>query len=107
MVPPPDVGHQALLSRLTTLLESALDDTLVVVEGEALDLHPKIQPADVVLSVEVVSPSSVTNDRITKPAQYARRGMLFDTFFANPEFRDRFLLYLSETYEEFRQGAAG
>lgn len=51
----------------------------------------------------MVPPSSVTNDRITKPTPYARRGMLFDTFFANPEFRDRFLLCLSETCEELRQ----
>ncbi len=34
-----------------------------------------IPPADVLLVVEVVSPSSVTTDRITKPAQYAAAGI--------------------------------
>lgn len=32
-------------------------------------------PADVVLAVEVVSPSSVTTDRVTKPTQYASVGI--------------------------------
>lgn len=32
-------------------------------------------PQDVLLAVEVMSPSSMTNDRLVKPAQYARAGI--------------------------------
>ena len=32
-------------------------------------------PGDVLLAVEVMSPSSVTDDRLVKPAQYARAGI--------------------------------
>jgi Uma2 family endonuclease len=34
-----------------------------------------VQPADALLAVEVVSPSSHTMDRITKPARYAQAGV--------------------------------
>jgi Uma2 family endonuclease len=34
-----------------------------------------LDPADVLLAVEVVSPGSVTTDRVTKPAQYAAAGI--------------------------------
>jgi len=36
---------------------------------------PLLSPAEVLLAVEVVSPGSVTTDRITKPAQYAAAGI--------------------------------
>lgn len=36
---------------------------------------PAARPADVFLAVEVMSPGSVTEDRITKPAVYARAGI--------------------------------
>jgi Uma2 family endonuclease len=35
----------------------------------------RLHPSDIVLVVEVVSPGSVTTDRITKPAQYAAAGI--------------------------------
>jgi Uma2 family endonuclease len=38
------------------------------------DVHI-VSPVDVLLAVEVESPSSVTEDRITKPAQYAAGGI--------------------------------
>ena len=47
---------------------------VAVVRSEALSAA-SITPADVLLAVEVVSPSSVSNDRITKPAQYAAAGI--------------------------------
>lgn len=34
-----------------------------------------ISPTDVELVIEIVSPGSVTEDRITKPAQYAAQGI--------------------------------
>jgi Uma2 family endonuclease len=36
---------------------------------------PLVAPADVLLAVEIESPSSLTADRITKPAQYAALGI--------------------------------
>lgn len=49
---------------------------LLVVDG-SIDLWnaKHISPSDVTLAVEVVSPSSITTDRITKPAQYAAAGI--------------------------------
>jgi Uma2 family endonuclease len=47
---------------------------LVVVRKEALGVL-LARPRDVLLAVEVMSPSSVTDDRLTKPAQYARAGI--------------------------------
>lgn len=37
--------------------------------------------------------------------RHEANGMLFDTFFSNPEFRGRLLDFLGGTYEEFRAGA--
>ncbi|HWG95200.1 MAG TPA: Uma2 family endonuclease, partial [Mycobacteriales bacterium] len=34
-----------------------------------------LRPSDVLLAVEVMSPTSVTTDRVTKPAQYAAAGI--------------------------------
>jgi Uma2 family endonuclease len=49
---------------------------LVVAWRERLRTRPvSLRPADIVLVVEVVSPGSMTTDRITKPAQYAAAGI--------------------------------
>jgi Uma2 family endonuclease len=49
---------------------------LAVLPSPAPDQRPgPIPPSDVLLVVEVVSPGSVTTDRITKPAQYATAGI--------------------------------
>lgn len=37
--------------------------------------------------------------------RHEANGMLFDTFFSNPEFQHRLLEFLGGTYEEFRAGA--
>lgn len=89
MVPSPSLGHQSVVGKLRELIAPRLGDTMLSFEGVALDLHPsyripdltvfstagfdpkaiKLHPRHVVLVVEVVSPGSRTNDRITKPAQ--------------------------------------
>ncbi|MBB3044317.1 Uma2 family endonuclease [Nocardioides soli] len=52
-----------------------IPDTLVLREGLDAMTAPSIGPGDALLVVEVVSPSSVTTDHITKRAQYARAGI--------------------------------
>lgn len=47
---------------------------VAVVRSAALS-RSQITPADVLLAVEVMSPSSVANDRVAKPAQYAAAGI--------------------------------
>lgn len=49
---------------------------IAVVRNAALD-GATLGPSDVLLAVEVMSPSSVSNDRVTKPAQYAAAGIPF------------------------------
>jgi Uma2 family endonuclease len=92
--PPATPGHNSAMFELGALLRGALDPAwrvvpgagvaldrrnyrepdLVVVRREALDRR-FVEAADVLLAVEVMSPSSVTDDRLTKPAQYARAGV--------------------------------
>ena len=48
---------------------------LVVYDRRAL-ARDLIEPSDVLLAVEVMSPSSVSTDRVAKPAQYAAAGIL-------------------------------
>lgn len=47
----------------------------VVVFHRAALARDRLTPADVVLAVEVMSASSVSNDRVSKPAQYATAGI--------------------------------
>ena len=47
----------------------------VLVYDRAASGRGRITPADVVLAVEVMSPGSVSTDRVTKPAQYAAAGI--------------------------------
>lgn len=47
---------------------------VAVVRSAAL-AGAQLSPADVLLAVEVMSPSSVANDRVAKPAQYAAAGI--------------------------------
>lgn len=96
--PSPTFRHQKVGSRL----ESALDETcpeewavtqgvevrinrrrsftmdVLVVTAEAADRDPaRFQPHEVLLAIEIVSPGSVTMDRVAKPALYAQAGIPF------------------------------
>ena len=49
---------------------------VIVTRGRPADLDDGVaDPADVVLVAEVQSPSTATNDRVTKPWEYARAGI--------------------------------
>jgi Uma2 family endonuclease len=93
--PPPSAAHQGVAARIAVLLRAALPSHLEALEttgiavGDSV-LVPDLTVAhsravwagravlaaeDVELAVEVVSPSSVTADRITKPALYAAAGI--------------------------------
>jgi Uma2 family endonuclease len=95
--PPPAGAHQLVSVELVRVLYAAATPGLVVVEtmGVRLPDHtmfipdvlvaPRdvvranrsgiLDPVDVALAVEIVSPSSRTTDRLTKPALYARAGI--------------------------------
>jgi Uma2 family endonuclease len=95
VTPSPDLDHEAASARLRFRLQAALGNDYLVAGPIDIDLNPSyrtpdlavlrsslvgqqtrpIPPCDVLLVVEVVSPSSVTTDRITKPAQYAAAGI--------------------------------
>ena len=95
--PAPPTDHQSVASKLIALLDAATPSCLRVShgvgvllegEGETQYLIPDVlvvdhavrgvqsyRPADVHLVVEVVSPSSLTRDRVTKRDVYARLGI--------------------------------
>lgn len=93
--PTPDIGHEFVISRLRRIVERQTSDEFVILGYAGVEIgrsyrvpdltvvHESIRevrrgsvlPADVILAVEVVSPGSVTTDRITKPAQYAAAGI--------------------------------
>jgi Uma2 family endonuclease len=93
--PPPTPRHQLAVLRLAMLLEMAAPEDLQVVADSGVDIAPSyFQPdvavahvdavhaggkafrtAEVVLAVEVVSPTSTSRDRLVKPAKYAANGI--------------------------------
>lgn len=92
--PPATVGHNSAAFELGVLLRAALGDDwrIVPAPGVVLDRRNYREPdlvvlrrqalesrlaaaSDVLLAVEVMSPSSVTDDRLVKPAQYAAAGI--------------------------------
>ncbi len=96
--PSPTNMHQTIAARLVVALEDGCppeyDVTqaveirvskrrsfvpdLLVTTAEAASAHPaKFAPHEVVLVVEVVSPGSLTMDRVTKAALYAQAGIPF------------------------------
>ena len=95
VTPSPDADHEIVSEGVRAVIRAALPRENVVIGPIDIDLRPSyrtpdlavvpaglfgtrtrpIRPADVLVVVEVVSPSSVTTDRITKPAQYAAAGI--------------------------------
>lgn len=97
MTPGPNTRHEWVSAVLRGRMQKQLPDGFCVLGPLSVDLHPsyrvpdlvvisedlvraeplneKLRPVDVQLVVEVVSPSSLTTDRITKPAQYAAAGI--------------------------------
>lgn len=95
--PSPRLGHQVATVRLAQLLQAQLPEwlvapdvdvllrevpltirtpDLVVVRPELLaDDPPRLQPRDVLLAVEIISPGSRRTDRITKRSEYAEAGI--------------------------------
>lgn len=93
--PAPAPRHQLVSARLVALLDrlgfagrvvaasdvifdphnSRQPDVLVAAPGVDLWDGPALTPQEIVLAVEIVSPSSVTTDRVLKPAQYAAAGI--------------------------------
>ena len=92
--PPPSLRHQETALGLARLLLPHLPDAWrvvveagvhfdvrnyrqpdVVVYDAAASARDRIEPADVHLAVEIMSPGSVSTDRVTKPAQYAAAGI--------------------------------
>lgn len=95
--PPPAVAHQRLSGQLFSALSAAETPEFLVVEAVGVRLPNNtvfipdvlvatrdialpnesgiLDPADVALVVEIVSPGSRTTDRVTKPAVYARAGI--------------------------------
>ncbi|MEX2290063.1 MAG: Uma2 family endonuclease [Mycobacteriales bacterium] len=106
--PPPVLRHDHTVAQLVLLLAPALPEPWVVVAGGGLRFddrnyrQPDLQvvrraalaqelaaPGDVLLAVEVMSPSSVSADRVSKPAQYAAAGI---PYFWRVELRDPVLV---------------
>jgi Uma2 family endonuclease len=94
--PSPSSVHQIIAARLMVALEqscpreyvvtqsvevrisprrSFIPDVLVVTDEAAQRVARHFAPHEVILAVEIVSPTSQSMDRITKPALYARAGI--------------------------------
>jgi Uma2 family endonuclease len=98
VAPTPSHPHQSIVWRLAAALDSTcppgyeanqgvevrlgrhtclVPDVLVVTQAAARRRPTFLSPNDLVLAVEIISPSSVTTDRFTKPALYAHAGIPF------------------------------
>jgi Uma2 family endonuclease len=94
VTPPPPLRHDEAAMALALLLTAAVpaDHRVLTAAGVHFDrrnyrlpdvlvyarsasIRGQIQPRDVLLAVEVMSPSSVSTDRVAKPAQYAAAGI--------------------------------
>ncbi|MDX6197898.1 MAG: hypothetical protein QOJ79_1049 [Actinomycetota bacterium] len=117
--PPTPAAHTIAASELSFLLHSAVGpDCRVLVEGSLLfDEYNYREPdvlvvrrrdfrstyfgaGDVILAVEVMSPSSVRRDRLVKPAQYAAAGI---PYFWRIEPVDRILVTYALDGELYRE----
>lgn len=99
MTPRPRPLHQIVSKNLTRLLDERRPDSLVVLQaveiavearfpptvrdpdlivanGTVVDRNPvRVDPTDVVLVVEIVSPGSRRTDHVMKPYEYAKAGI--------------------------------
>ena len=96
--PSPSSIHQVIAGRLMVALESTCPDHLFVSQANDVQLSPRrlfipdvlvttfeaaerrsgsFMAEEVILAVEIVSPSSQSMDRVMKPALYARAGIPF------------------------------
>lgn len=94
VTPLPQIRHDDLAAQLVLRLGGALppEHRVAAAAGVYFDLHNYRQPdvsvyrreaasgrrlevADVLLAVEIMSPTSVSTDQVTKPAQYAAAGI--------------------------------
>jgi len=96
--PSPTSRHQKLASRIEDALEATCPDEWEVIQGVEVRINRRrsltpdvlvvtaaaearapseFQPHEVLLAIEVVSPRSVTLDRVAKPALYAQAGIPF------------------------------
>jgi len=75
--PPEYAVTQGVEVRISTTRSLIPDVAVIEAEAAATRRSGKFAPHEVLLAVEVVSPSSVTMDRITKRALYAQAGVPF------------------------------
>lgn len=96
VTPPPSFAHQNVVWRLCAALDPLLPPHLVVNQGCGVRIDHKrslvpdvvvskrdtdadrtdlLRPEDVVLAVEIVSPTTLSLDRVVKPALYAGVGI--------------------------------
>jgi Uma2 family endonuclease len=95
VTPPPTVPHQVAAARLVRMLAAAAPDDsealenigvttpdgmfipdVVVIPFAVVEAGPTlVSAADVLLAIEILSPSSRTMDRLVKPASYAKAGI--------------------------------
>jgi Uma2 family endonuclease len=93
--PGPAIRHDMLAGRLLAAISPAVPTGWEAIGSATIDLQPsyrvsdltvlrsrlfaqmvrRVQPPDILLVVEVVSPGSQVTDRVTKPAQYAAAGI--------------------------------
>lgn len=94
--PRASVRHEFVSAAVRSILDRAAPADWAVIGPIAIDLRPSyripdlvvvptmlrrnadrslVEPTEVGLAVEIVSPGSVTMDRVTKPAQYAAAGI--------------------------------
>ena len=94
VTPPPELRHDEAAMALRDLLRDATPSALrvltaagvhfdrrnyrlpdVLAYDRAASARGRIEPQDLLLAVEVMSSSSLSTDRVTKPAQYAAAGI--------------------------------
>jgi Uma2 family endonuclease len=117
--PSPPNAHNGAANELSFLLHASIDPSWRIVAPGAVQLDRRnyrepdllvlpreamrkkyADPADALLVVEVMSPSSVTNDRFAKPGQYAQAGI---AHYWRIEPRDRVLVTYALDDEAYRE----